>query len=202
MCNADEKRKRGVDSVETAYPSAKKRRLRNADDWGGRYGSVNYVTSLTQYVHTVIFNQTKNHASSSIVGSLPLGGRFSDLFRIKCSRLSPAAAAAGYSTVALLPECFQRRFPPETTPLFDWIAWIPNRNASRRIWLWGRIIFYLFDWLIDKDPLQASCSLSFSVSRALNYHGQQLTSFMKDSEICRQIDLKNVDYHLYQQVTT
>jgi hypothetical protein len=28
----DDKRKRGVDSVETVYPMAKKRRLRNADD--------------------------------------------------------------------------------------------------------------------------------------------------------------------------
>ena len=36
--------------------------------------------------------------------------------------------------------------------------------------------------------------------RALNYHGQQLTSFMKDTEVCRLLDLKNVDYHLYQQV--
>ena len=39
-------------------------------------------------------------------------------------------------------------------------------------------------------------------SRALNYHGQQLMSFLKDSDVCRVTDLKNVDYHLYQQVNS
>ena len=34
--------------------------------------------------------------------------------------------------------------------------------------------------------------------RALNYHGQQLTSLIKDEPIFRELDLKNVDYHLYQ----
>ncbi len=42
--------------------------------------------------------------------------------------------------------------------------------------------------------------LDFAFSRALNYHGQQLMSFLKDSDVCRVTDLKNVDYHLYQQV--
>ena len=37
------------------------------------------------------------------------------------------------------------------------------------------------------------------VVRALNYHGQQLTSFMKEKKIYQQLDLKNVDYHLYHQ---
>ena len=37
------------------------------------------------------------------------------------------------------------------------------------------------------------------VVRALNYHGQQLTSFMKEKTVYQQLDLKNVDYHLYHQ---
>ena len=37
------------------------------------------------------------------------------------------------------------------------------------------------------------------VVRALNYHGQQLTSFMKEKKLYQQLDLKNVDYHLYHQ---
>lgn len=34
--------------------------------------------------------------------------------------------------------------------------------------------------------------------RSLNYHGQQLTSLIKDEPIFRVLDLKNIDYHLYQ----
>ena len=34
--------------------------------------------------------------------------------------------------------------------------------------------------------------------RALNFHGQQLTSLIKDEAIFRELELKNVDYHLYQ----
>ena len=34
--------------------------------------------------------------------------------------------------------------------------------------------------------------------RSLNFHGQQLTSIIKDEPIFRELDLKNVDYHLYQ----
>ena len=37
------------------------------------------------------------------------------------------------------------------------------------------------------------------VVRALNYHGQQLTSFMKEKTVYQKLDLKNVDYHLYHQ---
>ena len=37
------------------------------------------------------------------------------------------------------------------------------------------------------------------VVRALNYHGQQLTSFIKETKISEHIDMKNVDYHLYHQ---
>jgi hypothetical protein len=48
------------------------------------------------------------------------------------------------------------------------------------------------------DFLQFYFEVAFS--RALNYHGQQLMSFLKDSDVCRVTDLKNVDYHLYQQV--
>ena len=36
------------------------------------------------------------------------------------------------------------------------------------------------------------------VVRALNFHGQQLTNFVKDQAIFRDLDLKDVDYHLYQ----
>ena len=36
------------------------------------------------------------------------------------------------------------------------------------------------------------------VVRALNYHGQQLTSFMKETPVYSELELKNVDYHLYQ----
>ena len=37
------------------------------------------------------------------------------------------------------------------------------------------------------------------VTRALNYHGQQLTSFFKETPVFHDLDLKNVDYHLYHQ---
>ena len=37
--------------------------------------------------------------------------------------------------------------------------------------------------------------------RSLNFHGQQLTSFMKDhSEVMKGLDMKKIDYHLDQQV--
>lgn len=38
------------------------------------------------------------------------------------------------------------------------------------------------------------------VVRALNYHGQQLTSFLKEKPVYNCLDLRNVDYHLYHQV--
>ena len=34
------------------------------------------------------------------------------------------------------------------------------------------------------------------VTRALNYHGQQLTSFFKETPVFNDLDLKNVDYHV------
>jgi len=37
------------------------------------------------------------------------------------------------------------------------------------------------------------------VIRALNYHGQQLSSFMKERNMYQQLDVKNVDFHLYHQ---
>ena len=37
--------------------------------------------------------------------------------------------------------------------------------------------------------------------RALNYHGQQLTSFLKDEPMFMHLDLRNVDYHMYQVPT-
>ena len=37
------------------------------------------------------------------------------------------------------------------------------------------------------------------VVRALNYHGQQLTSFVKETKLFEHLDTKNVDYHLYHQ---
>jgi len=37
------------------------------------------------------------------------------------------------------------------------------------------------------------------VVRALNYHGQQLTSFLKESPLYENLDLRAVDYHLYHQ---
>ena len=37
------------------------------------------------------------------------------------------------------------------------------------------------------------------ITRALNYHGQQLTSFFKETPVFHDLDLKNVDYHLYHQ---
>ena len=35
---------------------------------------------------------------------------------------------------------------------------------------------------------------------SLNYHGQQLTSFLRDTSMANSIDMKKVDYHAYQQV--
>ena len=35
------------------------------------------------------------------------------------------------------------------------------------------------------------------VVRSLNFHGHQLTSFMKDQPVFSSLDLKGVDYHLY-----
>jgi len=37
------------------------------------------------------------------------------------------------------------------------------------------------------------------VVRALNFHGQQLTSLLKDQPLFRHLDLKAVDYHLYHK---
>ena len=37
------------------------------------------------------------------------------------------------------------------------------------------------------------------ITRALNYHGQQLTSFFKETPVFHDLDLKNVDFHLYHQ---
>jgi len=37
------------------------------------------------------------------------------------------------------------------------------------------------------------------VTKALNYHGQQLTSFFKETKLFEELDLKNVDYHEYHQ---
>ena len=34
------------------------------------------------------------------------------------------------------------------------------------------------------------------VTRSLNYHGQQLTSFFKETPVFNDLDLKNVDYHV------
>ena len=49
---------------------------------------------------------------------------------------------------------------------------------------------------------QTTPAPSFSndlVVRALNYHGQQLTSFVKETKFFEHLDMKNVDYHLYHQ---
>jgi len=42
-------------------------------------------------------------------------------------------------------------------------------------------------------------AVSDLVVQSLNFHGQQLTSFMKETNSCKNIDVKRVDYHLYQQ---
>ena len=38
------------------------------------------------------------------------------------------------------------------------------------------------------------------ILRSVNFHGQQLASFMKEVPVMRQIETKKIDYHLYQQV--
>ena len=40
----------------------------------------------------------------------------------------------------------------------------------------------------------------YCLPRALNYHGQQLTSFLKENPLYPSLDLRSVDYHLYHQV--
>jgi len=37
------------------------------------------------------------------------------------------------------------------------------------------------------------------IAHSVNYHGQQLTSFFKDSAMSSKLDMKKVDYHVYQQ---
>ena len=48
---------------------------------------------------------------------------------------------------------------------------------------------------------ESDCSDGFQndlLVRALNFHGQQLTSLIKDEPIFKELNLKNIDYHLYQ----
>ena len=56
----------------------------------------------------------------------------------------------------------------------------------------------ILSWLSGWSGL-LSRTLLDEFSRALNYHGQQLTSFLKESAVYESLDLRNVDYHLYHQ---
>jgi len=53
--------------------------------------------------------------------------------------------------------------------------------------------------LMPQTCIPASKVNNDLVTRALNYHGQQLTSFFKETPVFHDLDLKNVDYHLYHQ---
>ena len=56
--------------------------------------------------------------------------------------------------------------------------------------------------MVQPQTTSAQAPQSFSndlVVRALNYHGQQLTSFVKETKLFEHLDMKNVDYHLYHQ---
>ena len=50
----------------------------------------------------------------------------------------------------------------------------------------------------NEDQEECSQLQNELLIRSLNYHGQQLTSLIKDDPIFRELNLKNVDYHLYQ----
>ena len=52
---------------------------------------------------------------------------------------------------------------------------------------------------MHQTPISTSKISNDLVTRALNYHGQQLTSFFKETSVFNALDLKNVDYHLYHQ---
>ena len=52
---------------------------------------------------------------------------------------------------------------------------------------------------MQQTPIHTSKISNDLVTRALNYHGQQLTSFFKETPVFHDLDLKNVDYHLYHQ---
>lgn len=59
-----------------------------------------------------------------------------------------------------------------------------------------------YSQLVQPQTTSAQAPQSFSndlVVRALNYHGQQLTSFVKETKLFEHLDMKNVDYHLYHQ---
>ena len=59
---------------------------------------------------------------------------------------------------------------------------------------------HLFCLFLDGQYNKPSSNINNDlVVRALNYHGQQLTSFLKETPAYNELDLKNVDYHLYQQ---
>ena len=51
----------------------------------------------------------------------------------------------------------------------------------------------------QQTPIPTSKISNDLITRALNYHGQQLTSFFKETPVFHDLDLKNVDYHLYHQ---
>ena len=58
--------------------------------------------------------------------------------------------------------------------------------------------------MVQPQPSYSTAPPAQSVSndlivQALNYHGQQLTSFVKETKLFEHLDMKNVDYHLYHQ---
>ena len=53
----------------------------------------------------------------------------------------------------------------------------------------------------DSDKMDPRSINNDMAVRALNYHGQQLTSFLKDEPMFMHLDLRNVDYHMYQVLT-
>ena len=64
----------------------------------------------------------------------------------------------------------------------------------------------IFGWhvirLIFSDQLIMSSEGSINqdlLVRSINYHGQQLTGFLQERPVFRNIDLGSLDYHLYHQ---
>ena len=76
-----------------------------------------------------------------------------------------------------------------------------NPNGNQKLTLHTMIykVSFIDSQFMQQAPIPTSKISNDLITRALNYHGQQLTSFFKETPVFHDLDLKNVDYHLYHQ---
>ena len=75
-----------------------------------------------------------------------------------------------------------------------------NPNGEQKNFLMMNIFLLDSDGQFQQQTQVPTSRISNDlITRALNYHGQQLTSFFKETPVFHDLDLKNVDYHLYHQ---